>query len=82
MESGEKGESLEGPSREGTVYRATGEGVELISRNLTNLPTERLFEMALKAQEEGQRVAPAPRLGVEEDVMASLNKSLEKSWIP
>ena len=58
---------------------------ELMSRNLTKVPTERLFDMALKAQEEGQRVAPALRLGVEEDVMATLNKGLEKtvvSWTP
>ena len=52
-----------------------------MSRNMTNVPTERLFEMSLKAQEEWQRVAPALRLGVEEDVMASLNKSLEKTVV-
>ncbi len=58
---------------------------ELLSRNLTNVPTDRLFEMALKAQEESQRVSPATKLGVEENVMDSLNESLKKTvvtWNP
>lgn len=52
---------------------------EFLSRNLTNVPSERLFEMTLKALEEWQRISPELRLGIEEDQFVSLSKSLEKT---
>jgi hypothetical protein len=56
---------------------------ELMSRNLANVSSERLFDMALKALEEWQSISPEMKLGIEEDVWQSLNKSMEKtvsSW--
>lgn len=52
---------------------------ELLARNLTNVPSERLFEMTLKALEEWQRVSPELRLGIEEDLTVSLSKSLDRT---
>jgi len=54
---------------------------ELMSRSLTNVPSERLFEMALKALEEWQRVSPALKLGMEEDLLLNLNKSMDKTIV-
>jgi hypothetical protein len=52
---------------------------ELMSRNLANVTSERLFDMALKALEEWQSISPEMKLGVEEDAFISLNKSMEKT---
>lgn len=52
---------------------------ELLSRSLTNVPSERLFDMVLKALEEWQRISPELRLGIEEDLTMSLTKSLDKT---
>jgi hypothetical protein len=51
---------------------------ELISRNLASVSSERLFDMALRAFEECQRISPDLTLGLEENLYLSLNKKMEK----
>jgi transcriptional regulator with XRE-family HTH domain len=52
---------------------------ELMSRNLTSVSSERLFEMALKTLAEWERISPELTLGVKEDPLVSLNNCLEKT---
>lgn len=54
---------------------------ELLSRNLVNVPTDRLFEMTLKVLDEWRRIPAELRLGIEEDLTVSLTKSLDKTVV-
>lgn len=56
---------------------------EMVSRNLTAIPTERLVDMALKVGAEWQQTVPKLTLGieVEEDPLKSLEKNLMKTVI-
>ena len=54
---------------------------ELSSRNLATIPTERLVDLALKVGQEWQAVGSDITLGIEENTIDSLDKSLMKTVV-